>query len=265
MAATKLDAARAVLAAAEESVGLVAAHPRGKEWEVAVGGWHVPEELGALFPRGVAPGQTFATFGSRLAAVLLASILSSQGAWMACIGIPDMGWGAAAGLGVDLSHTVTVPLVGEVNASRVLTAAIDGFQVVMVGRGVRLDHGARRVLARRALTRGTLLIGEEWAAREKLAARFIGAEGMNAGKGHLRALRVELRGGGVALRILLTDQGWQLDNPVLAAVPDVAPAPAAVTTGAVDMPVPAAATTVSTGREAGVDTPSRSGLHVVAS
>ena len=153
--AKRLEAARRALARAEESVGLSSA-PSGAG--APAGEWSVPDALSWLFPRGLSRGMTVGVRGSRLAALLVAGIASGAGAWSVFLGCAGTGWAVAASLGVDLDRTVCVPRVGEAARSQVLAAAVDGFDVAVIGSSVRLDARERRLLAKRALTRSCLLI-----------------------------------------------------------------------------------------------------------
>ena len=133
--AKRLEAARRALARAEESVGLSSA-PSGAR--APAGEWSVPDALSWLFPRGLSRGMTVGVRGSRLAALLVAGIASGAGAWSVFLGCAGTGWAVAASLGVDLDRTVCVPRVGEAVRSQVLAAAVDGFDVAVIGSSVRL-------------------------------------------------------------------------------------------------------------------------------
>ena len=139
--AKRLEAARRALARAEESVGLSSA-PSGAG--APAGEWSVPDALSWLFPRGLSRGMTVGVRGSRLAALLVAGIASGAGAWSVFLGCAGTGWAVAASLGVDLDRTVCVPRVGEAARSQVLAAAVDGFDVAVIGSSVRLDARERR-------------------------------------------------------------------------------------------------------------------------
>ncbi len=130
--AKRLEAARRALARAEESVGLSSA-PSGAG--APAGEWSVPDALSWLFPRGLSRGMTVGVRGSRLAALLVAGIASGAGAWSVFLGCAGTGWAVAASLGVDLDRTVCVPRVGEAARSQVLAAAVDGFDVAVIGAG----------------------------------------------------------------------------------------------------------------------------------
>ena len=90
-------------------------------------------------------------------ALALASAPSQQGAWVGVAGLPEMGLGAAADMGVALERLVMV--TGDPSWVDVLAAMIDGFDIVVVGRRVgRLASGAVRRLQARAQSRGVVML-----------------------------------------------------------------------------------------------------------
>ena len=201
--AKRLEAARRALARAEESVGLSSA-PSGAR--APAGEWSVPDALSWLFPRGLSRGMTVGVRGSRLAALLVAGIASGAGAWSVFLG--------CASLGVDLDRTVCVPRVGEAVRSQVLAAAVDGFDVAVIGSSVRLDARERRLLAKRALTRSCLLIAEGWPARRCVVGRFDGVEGLERGAGHISTIRLSIgRASEPGRTVLIDSAGWRAGEP----------------------------------------------------
>ncbi|MDY5130845.1 hypothetical protein R6G99_04845, partial [Actinotignum timonense] len=114
---------------------------------------------------------TLGVSGSRIALALVASLVSAQGAWCIYLGMPDMGWEACAGLGSDLNRIVTIPYLPPARSGAALSAAIDLFDVVIVGSALRLDTREQRRLAQRARNRETLLIAENWQVRDRVQAR----------------------------------------------------------------------------------------------
>lgn len=84
---------------------------------------------------------------------------SADGAWVAVLGFPVLGLAAAAEAGVALERMVAVDRRDGGSWADVLAAAIDGFDVVLVGPGVRgiTPTVARRVVAR-ATARGAFLV-----------------------------------------------------------------------------------------------------------
>jgi hypothetical protein len=216
-AAERLETARRTLALAENAVGVSSNDARRREatlgaagqWTMAAGGWNVPECLATVLPRGLGRGMNIGVFGSRVVPLLLAGIASEAGAWSAFLGTVGVGWELAKSLGIDISRTVCVPVIREGARTQVLTAAVDGFDVVVLGSSIRLDARERRLLSKRALTRGCLLIGEGWDCRERVKGAFAGVEGINRGVGHIRAILVDVVGERHRLRLRVGAGGWE--------------------------------------------------------
>lgn len=177
-------------------------------WREASGGWAVPECLAEILPRGLEPGMSVGFSGSVLMGLLLAGIASGSGAWSVFLGMPGMGWDAAGSLGVDASRTVCVPKVGDAARTQALTAAVDGFDVVVVGSSIRLDARERRLLSKRAAVRGSLLLGEGWDCRDRVRGEVVAVEGVDRGVGHVRALLVEATSGRRRVRLRIGACGW---------------------------------------------------------
>lgn len=177
-------------------------------WREASGGWAVPECLAEILPRGLEPGMSVGFSGSVLMGLLLAGIASGSGAWSVFLGMPGMGWDAAGSLGVDASRTVCVPKVGDAARTQALTAAVDGFDVVVVGSSIRLDARERRLLSKRAAVRGSLLLGEGWDCRDRVRGEVVAVEGVDRGVGHVRALLVEAISGRRRVRLRIGACGW---------------------------------------------------------
>lgn len=177
-------------------------------WREASGGWAVPECLAEILPRGLEPGMSVGFSGSVLMGFLLAGIASGSGAWSVFLGMPGMGWDAAESLGVDASRTVCVPKVGDAARTQALTAAVDGFDVVVVGSSIRLDARERRLLSKRAAVRGSLLLGEGWDCRDRVRGEVVAVEGVDRGVGHVRALLVEATSGRRRVRLRIGACGW---------------------------------------------------------
>ena len=146
--------------------------------------------------------------GSVLMGLLLAGIASGSGAWSVFLGMPGMGWDAARSLGVDASRTVCVPKVGDAARTQALTAAVDGFDVVVVGSSIRLDARERRLLSKRAAVCGSLLLGEGWDCRDRVRGEVVAVEGVDRGVGHVRALLVEATSGRRRVRLRIGACGW---------------------------------------------------------
>ncbi len=234
--ADRLAMARQILMQAETAVGLERTRPlsytsaprdgeenppvdmrgnmlgelRDEAWSDQMG-WPVPEGLRVAFPQGLRRGSTMGVRGSRLAGLLMVGLASSQGAWVACIGIPNMGWGMARLFGVDFDRFIFIPECADSLLAQAISTAIDGFDVVLVGRQVILGSREKRLLARRALSRQVLLIGEGWENREQIQGELIAVEGMSAGNGHIRELLLDVyRPGGKPSRVAIDARGWRV-------------------------------------------------------
>lgn len=187
---------------------LTGGYGMGGTWSTQTG-WSVPSFLTTVLPRGLLHGMTLGVRGSRLSSLLMAGLASSQGAWVACIGIPDMSWGMAALLGMNFERVILVPDHKSRVLPQVISTAIDGFDVVLVGQQVLLDPREKRLLSRRALSRKILLIAEGWEGREQVHGRLAGVEGLRNGSGHILSLNLDVfRPGGKPCRIAITQQGW---------------------------------------------------------
>ena len=177
-------------------------------WREASGGWAVPECLAEILPRGLERGMSVGFSGSILIGLLLAGIASGSGAWSVFLGMAGVGWEAAESLGVEASRTVSVPKVGDAARTQALTAAVDGFDVVVVGSSIRLDARERRLLSKRAAVRGSLLLGEGWDCRDRVRGEVVAVEGVDRGVGHVRALLVEATSGRRRVRLRIGACGW---------------------------------------------------------
>jgi hypothetical protein len=93
-------------------------------------------------------------------ALALAAAPSQEGAWIGVAGLPELGVRAAADMGVALQRLVMV--AGDPSWTDVLAAMIDGFDVVLVGKGVgKLGSGAVRRLQARVQSRGVVMLTVE--------------------------------------------------------------------------------------------------------
>lgn len=177
-------------------------------WREASGGWAVPECLAEILPRGLERGMSVGFSGSILIGLLLAGIASGSGAWSVFLGMAGVGWEAAESLGVEASRTVCVPRVGNAARTQALTAAVDGFDVAVIGSSIRLDARERRLLSKRAAVRGCLLLGEGWDCRDRVSGEVVAVEGVDRGVGHVRALLVEAASGRRRVRLRIGARGW---------------------------------------------------------
>ncbi len=157
----------------------------------------------------LATGATYATDSAALALALLAGP-SSAGEWVGIVGAPDLGYEAAAALGVDLERTIVVPHPGEHWLS-VVAALVDVASVVLVHPAVAVaEHPAERLRARLRTKDAALVCWGEW---PRCSARFRVREsvwsGLGRGHGHLSGRRMVVEVG----RVGSPRQTFGLDLP----------------------------------------------------
>jgi hypothetical protein len=161
----------------------------------------VPGTLGTLFEGGVRRGSTLvigSPAGGVSLALALAAAASREGAWAAAVGLPSLGLGAAAELGVELKRLALVPAPGE-RWPAVVAALLDGMDLLLLGLpGPVRSADARRLVARNR-ERGTVLVvlehsGSRWPEVPDFRLSVAGArwEGLGCGHGHLRRRRLDV-------------------------------------------------------------------------
>lgn len=238
----RLALARATLEQAEYKAGLrlVRAHPsgssengapggRGERGEreggaardgaapqvsgaVAVDAYPVPEYLAPVFPHGMARGAPVEVSGSCALPLLLAGAASQQGAWVAFVGAANIGWAMADHSGLDRSRVAYIPDV-PAQGAQVAGAAVDGFDVVVLGAGVNLDRREKRVLDRRARTKNTLLICSNWeSATMKVSCQLDGIGGISRGRGHISTMSYVVSSRYGSARLSYSERGWGTDH-----------------------------------------------------
>lgn len=121
----------------------------------------VAPALGRLLPGGLPRGATVTIAGgaARSFTWALASEASQTGAWCAVIGLAGLGWQALTELGVFPHRVVTINPDDTAQFAPAIAAAIDGFDLIIVGNQARLGTDTQRRLTARARERGTVLIG----------------------------------------------------------------------------------------------------------
>lgn len=177
-----LASARAALARAETSVGL-RARLSGGSGDSSV---QLPAGLDALFPAGLARGSVVGITGSASLTWTVAAAAMGQAGWAAVVGQGDAGWVAAAEAGVDLARVAVVPAPGA-SVSEVVTACVDGFDVVVLGGAADVGAGVRRSLLGRVRSHGTVLLtATPWPGAPVLRVRVRQSVGCGVdGSGHL--------------------------------------------------------------------------------
>ncbi len=139
----------------------------------------VASALGGLLPTGLPRGVTVTITGSaaRSFTWALASEASQAGAWCAVIGLTGLGWQALTELGVAPHRVVTITADDAAQQASAIAAAVDGFDLIIVGNQTRLRTDTQRRLAARARERGTVLIGVHESSHNDQQASNVGVFG----------------------------------------------------------------------------------------
>ncbi|MGH3776177.1 MAG: hypothetical protein ACRDRR_10660 [Pseudonocardiaceae bacterium] len=164
----------------------------------------VVEPLAPLLPGGgLRRGSVVAVQGSTALLLALLAAASAQGAWVAVVGVGDLGVLAAAEAGVVVRRLALIPRPGP-DPAPVAAALLDGVGLVALAGADRMPSGARRSLAARARQRGSVLLplGRWPGADVELNCRTEAWHGAEAGHGRLRSREVVVRavGRGAAAR-----------------------------------------------------------------
>ncbi|MGH1565817.1 hypothetical protein [Mumia sp. DW29H23] len=151
--------------------------------------------LAQVVPGGLLRGAAYEVSDSLALALALAAGPSSEGAWCAVVGVPEMGAEAAAGLGVALERTILVPAPGE-HWQHVVSTLADVTDAIVVRPPARVrDVDAQRIAAR-LRQHGTTVVAltAHAGAWPRPAGRLEVTEsswtGMGDGHGHLRRRHV---------------------------------------------------------------------------
>src|SRR5262249_54432459 len=120
----------------------------------------VPGALGDCFPEGaVRRGSTLAIDSARggfSLALALAAAVTAGDSWGAAVGLPALGFLAAAELGVHLGRFAVVPAPGD-RWPVVVAALLDGMDLLLLGPPARVRSGDARRLVDRAREQGAVL------------------------------------------------------------------------------------------------------------
>lgn len=121
------------------------------EASAAPGLLSVTPVLAELLPGGgLRRGSTVSVLGATALVLAMLAEATQQGSWAAITGVPEVGIAAAAELGVELDRLALVPHPG-VEVATVLSALVDGFDLVVLGRAVAREMQpqlARRLAGR---------------------------------------------------------------------------------------------------------------------
>jgi hypothetical protein len=166
-----------------------------------------PAPLAAVLPAGGVPRGSVVTVGSAApgrsgaSSLLLALMAAPPGAWMAAVGLPDLGLLAAAELGIDLSKLGLVPYPGT-DLPQVISVLADGVDVIAAASPLGLPGGLpparQRVLTGRLREGGAvLLVAGRWPGADlAFTVRDVRWSGIGAGHGRLRDRELDVEIGG---------------------------------------------------------------------
>ncbi|MFY9262043.1 MAG: hypothetical protein GX483_07305 [Actinomycetaceae bacterium] len=180
--------------------------------EVTDDNYSVPPALTPIFPHGIPRALPLIMHGSVVAAILLAGIAVQQGAWVAIIGVRNIGWSVLQASGISAERCVYIPEASR-QAAQVIAAAIEGFDVVIVGE-VELDRRAQRVIERRVRNRNTVFIfnGRWFGPGEHLECALHSVSGISQGGGHIRQINYALHTRAGEAIVQLGQDGWKTDT-----------------------------------------------------
>lgn len=160
----------------------------------------VPELAEGLlpWPGGIRRGATVAAVGSTSLVMTLLAGAMKHGSWGAVVGLPTFG-ALAAGqdFRIDLSRLALVPAPGP-DWPTVVSALIDGVDIVVVATPSTVAEGTVRSLAARARQRGAVLVPTAAWPGSDLVIEVTGRSwtGLGAGHGRLRRQELSLRAAG---------------------------------------------------------------------
>src|SRR3954454_9359532 len=124
----------------------------------------VAAALEPLFPEaGLVRGSIVGCQGSTAMSIALAVVAeaSSSGSWLAVLGLPALGLRAAREVGIALDRLVMIAepdRLDETAWANVMSAMIDGFDLILVRSSPRLRAGTARRLQARVQARGAVLV-----------------------------------------------------------------------------------------------------------
>lgn len=146
-----------------------------------------------LLPQGLRRGQVVSVQGSTSLMLALTDQALSDGAWVAIVGMPDVGVMAAARRGIDLTRVALIPQPGA-QAGAIMGACIDGMDVVVVGERVALSHADRRRIGARARERGSIIVAAGVWPGAHVSFQVLSHEwrGVGAGDGRLREREIQV-------------------------------------------------------------------------
>lgn len=172
----------------------------------------LPAVEGLLSGAGLRRGsvlQVDGEVGATSLALAVAAGPTRAGSWVACVGLPELGWAAAAEAGVELERLVVVR-PAERDWATVVAALVDAFDVVLCGLERAPSTTEVRRLQARARERGAVLVvvggtrgavgpaRRRWPDAADVQLSVVRSEwsGLGDGWGSLRSRRVTVEIGG---------------------------------------------------------------------
>lgn len=154
---------------------------------------------GALPSGGIERGSVTAVTGARTLLTGLLAEVTRTGGYAAVVGQRGLGLLAAVEMGADLSRTALVPEPGT-DPIGIAAVLLDGMDLVVLDlAGARVPPSRSRAVMARARSRGSALVvtGGEWeGAHVRIDARVGAYEGLGAGCGRVRGMRLDVRARG---------------------------------------------------------------------
>jgi hypothetical protein len=150
------------------------------------------------WPGGIRKGATVTATGSTsLLMLLLAGAMRDTGAWAAVVGMPMLGGLAAHELGVPLARVAHIPEPGP-DWPQIVSALIDGVDVVAVQPPPGVTEGVLRSVSARARQKGCVLLPTRAWSGADLTLEATGQRwhGLKNGRGRLRYADLEIRASG---------------------------------------------------------------------
>lgn len=165
-----------------------------------------------LADRGLRRGTTVKVdghVGTTSLALAVSAGPTRAGSWLACIGLPEMGWAAAAEIGVDLNRVAVIRSTDSAFVTAT-AALVDAFDLVLCGTSTSVSPAEARRLAVRARERGSVLVllgggiagvgtmRRSWPEVADVELAVLDSEwvGTDRGSGHLRRRRLTVEVGG---------------------------------------------------------------------
>ena len=167
---------------------------RPRELVPGAGVLPVAPVLAELFPGGGLPrGAVVAVESSPALLLALLAQASADGSWCAVVGMPQLGLVAAHEAGLELSRVALIPRPGG-ELVGVVSALLDGLDLVALAAPEQLRAGDRQRLTARARQRGAVLLSVgSWPGAalhvhlDRSRAQWQGIGGTGQGHGRLRS------------------------------------------------------------------------------